>query len=613
MTWNRPLKTKPYQQSVDIWAFAAVLYHLLCACPPYEGTAIDKGAAMLDTVMNNDIDFSKLQSAGVSGDGIDFVSRMLKHDPLTRATEVECLQHPWIERTAESKPNNLRMEGTKPLDIIEEDQVVPSQFSQLSLKELPRDEIADSIMEYDTDVDELTDTRRSKRFKPNKDANRRIQDEDVTYPSLPDVQVGAMRLPSNHPQTKNRLFGEIGASMLRNLELSSYDARAALDVRYQGSGGYTSDGLANQASQNSAPSLLGTEGILYQLNMASGESAASTVSSPDGVATIAKKAPLSASAVANSRRSSQVFPLTDESTPNRAKQNRPDAPSHLSQPGGSSTDYRFYGAPKLGAHDQALQEPAAQAATAKSSIADDRGARKEHNKSGKAGARTWGFPSISSAQPAQDSPYANDHGDDRSVSASAPHEAAADEAPDTAPFPYLGVLTTLPGSVCNLTMKLEERFTFFGRDPNSHVRYEDKMDTRVPKNALDVIWWRPGIEAMLADGVDWRDVEGLIAIVHTRTSLYIRVNGVRLTRGKNRWHFGRLHTGDVITIFGPEDGELAEGKSREFLKFQCEFFAGPSAAPRDEPFIVEKEKKRKGHGKGESKPTVVDDGDVPRM
>lgn len=583
---------------------------------------------MLDTVMNNDVDFSKLQSAGVSDDGIDFVSRMLKHDPLARATEVECLQHPWIVRTADSKPNYLRMEGTASLGVIEEDQVDPSRLSQLSLTENPRAvEIADSIMEYDTDVDELTDTRRSKRFRPNKDANRGIQGEDIAYPSLPGVQVGAIRSPSNHPQTINRLFGEIGASALRNPEFLSYDARAALDVRYRGSrDGWkerhiTSDGLANQASlysQNSAPSLLGAEAMVGQLNMASLESAASTVSSPDSIASIAKTAPLPASAVVSTKRTSQVFPSADESTPKRAKPNRPDAPSQRSQPGGSSTDYGLYGSQKPSTHDQALQEPTAQATAAKTSIADDRGERKEHSKSSKASARTSGLPAISSAQPPQDSTYVNDHVNDKSVSASVPHEAA-DEASYTASSRCLGVLTSLPGSVCNIMMKLEDRFTFFGRDPASHVRYEDKMDTRVPKNALDVIWWRPGIEAMLADGMDWRDVEGLIAIVHTRTSLYIRVNGVRLTRGKNRWHFGRLHTGDVITIFGPEEGEVAEGKEREFLKFRCEFFAGPSARPREEPFIVEKEKKEKEKrpvSKGsemESKPTAISDTDVPGM
>ena len=582
---------------------------------------------MLDTVMNNDVDFSKLQSAGVSDDGIDFVSRMLKHDPLARATEVECLQHPWIMRTADGRPIIMRMEGTASLGVIEEDQINPS-LSQLSLTENPRAvEIADSIMEYDTDVDELTDTRRSKRFRHNKDANRRIQGEDIAYPSLPGVQVGAIRSPSNHPQTTNRLFGEIGASALRNPEFLSYDARTALDVRYRGSrDGWkerhvTSDGSANKASlysQNSAPSLLGAEAMVGQLNMASLESAASTVSSPDSMATIAKTAPLSASAVASSKRSSQVFPSADESTPKRAKPNRADAPSQRSQPGGSSTDYGVYGSQKPSTHDQALQEPTAQATAAKTSIADGRGERKEHSKSSKASTRTSGLPSISSAQPPQDSAYVNDHVNDKSVSASAPH-AAADEAPYTAPFPCLGVLTSVPGSVCNIVMKLEDRFTFFGRDPASHVRYEDKMDTRVPKNALDVIWWRPGIEAMLADGMDWRDVKGLIAIVHARSSLYIRVNGVRLTRGKNRWHFGRLHTGDVITIFGPEEGEMAEGKEREFLKFQCEFFAGPSATPREEPFMVEKDKKenkKRPISKGsemESKPTATSDADVPGM
>ena len=90
------MRTQPYQQSVDIWSFAAVLYHVLCLCPPYEGTM----ATMLETIMTNEVDFGKLRTAGVSNEGIDFVSAMLKRDPLARATEAQCLQHPWLAQMA---------------------------------------------------------------------------------------------------------------------------------------------------------------------------------------------------------------------------------------------------------------------------------------------------------------------------------------------------------------------------------------------------------------------------------------------------------------------------------------------------------------------------------
>lgn len=525
---------------------------------------------MLHTVMNNEVDFKKLLSAGVSYEGVDFVSRMLKHDPVARATAVECLQHPWIVRTA-GKNSRILDEGTTSLGASRDDQdesKLPQLSQMYSPGKLRQMKFMDGDTKNEIEVYDFADMHRSKRFKHSIEAKpgvKPVSGEEVEYSSLAGVHVGSSLSP-RHPSDKKRLFDEIQASALPSSRALSCDTRAELEVSYQGShdGGDSlthslgmegqqlkRDELVEQPSNHpqslsgsftgSAPSLRGAESFLNQLNMSSHESAVSEMSAR-GVTKLAETLPLSESAVASPKGVSQESPSADKSILNRAKLNHLDESVQRSQSGDSLTNCRLTASETTNTCDQALPEPSAlPTATKKTSNGSDK---------------------------------------------------AADKVAFAPPYPRLGVLTSVPGSICNATIKLDERFTFYGRDPKSHVRFEDKMDTRVPKNALDIMWWCPGIEAMLAGGQDWRDIEGLIAIIHTRTSLFIRVNGVKLTMGKNHWHFGRLHTGDVITIFGPEEGKAAEGKEGEFLKFRCEFFAGPSAKPREEPFVAEKESKK---------------------
>ncbi len=145
---------------------------------------------------------------------------------------------------------------------------------------------------------------------------------------------------------------------------------------------------------------------------------------------------------------------------------------------------------------------------------------------------------------------------------------------------------------------LTTRLTYYGRyeekkrpdlkegdyDPpfTSYV-YPHNMDARVPKNALDLVFWRPGIEDDDKKGIDWIAKDDFWAIVMTRTSGYVFVNGVKLTRGAGHTNYGKLYTGDVITIFEKGPGQ--------YLKFECEFFAGLSKARRPEghAFTVETE------------------------
>lgn len=153
------------------------------------------------------------------------------------------------------------------------------------------------------------------------------------------------------------------------------------------------------------------------------------------------------------------------------------------------------------------------------------------------------------------------------------------------PPPRLGKLTTLPGSIFETSIKLTERVTTWGRDPDSTVQYKNTKDTRVPKNAFEITFWRSGIEKAMKKGEDWAKMPNVFAIITTRANRYIKVNGVRLTRFADEgdgWLYGRLFSGDVVSVYD---------YNGEFLKFRCDFFWGASkdARPAGQLFVVEKQ------------------------
>lgn len=551
--------------------------------------------------MHTSVDYTKLKNAGVSTEGIDFVSRMLVVDPASRATEVECFRHPWLseERSKEAVPLPRSASAPRSLNPIGEDpeEQSASQMSQLSLGDLTQVEIRDSDMEYDSDVDEIADTRQSKRLKSthvHQNLGKPLGSSSgvIEYPSLP-----VNKNVSTAQSDATRLFGEIGESALRSSGVLDYNAHAALQLSLEedsheftesvdttlsysqnpksvkiGSSQLNGHGYLPRSHPLSAPSLLGTEALVGRLNMASSGSSASAVSEENISVT----------------RADPVFEtsnLPGSKRPGQGIQSGDCAQGKLAQPD---------------------EEPLSQISTSYGSSFfssaienyDQVGARdhKQNNRQ---------ISSTDTNSQAQIQQISHTDGQEFAPSAAGPSSGnttptnstlqnglSASKTGFTQPLPRFGMLTTLPGSVCDTTIKLEQRWTSYGRDPACHVEYPDPMDVRVPRAAFDIIFWCPGLEALLDSGAQWTEVEGIFPIVRTRTSLHIRVNGVKLTKGQNCWHYGRLHTGDIITVFGPSDGETKAGKEAEFLKFRCEFFKGPSAKERElgsPRFVVEKE------------------------
>lgn len=590
---------------------------------------------MLEIVMTSPLDRGRLKNAGVSNEGIDFVSKMLVVDPAGRSTEAEWLKHPWFTKTDHVDTDDVQMEGgASALDSIDGGGS-ELDASQLSLAENPLDhEIDDSEDGLTTEVDELEGGRESKRFKLGSPRGREgLPTDEISHPHLPGEPTESVYSEAAPPPAiTSRLFGEIGASALGSSGVLGYNALAALEMppeRSRDESFDTSESWINDAriisdegavstarhskgqpglvSMGAAPSLFGAEALVGQMNMTSLASSGSAAPSPESTFESRQRtskrrdaSAVPAGLVPGSRGSSQVFKsFTDHTNLRTKKFSGSEAHSNPNHSRGASTDEAVG---KVGAE---LDKPG----NPRSLVLATAAAQETTSANG--GATKVGVGSIvetdTHAQEGRTSQshHAADVRDDRSISGS--DESQVSEGPArevTSPLtfpkppPRFGTLTALPGSLCNTTIRLERRITYYGRDPSSHVQHPNMKEIRIPKNALDIIFWRPGIEAMIESGKDWSTLEDLYAIAHTRTSRNIKVNGVKLTKGEGCWNYGRLHTGDVITIFGPAEGEgdQTEGKAAvEFLKFRCEFSLGLSAQqrPADQPrFVVEKEEEK---------------------
>jgi hypothetical protein len=99
------------------------------------------------------------------------------------------------------------------------------------------------------------------------------------------------------------------------------------------------------------------------------------------------------------------------------------------------------------------------------------------------------------------------------------------------------------------------------------------MDARIPAYALEITFWAPSLEARVAAGTDWMSIPGTIAHLSTKTRKCIWVNDCELRKGEGGFQFGKLYTGDIITIYRHRN---------KFLKLKCEFYHGDSVRGRPE-------------------------------
>lgn len=553
----RPPRTSPYDQSVDMWSLGAVLFHLLCGSPPFTGRGDDRGAHMLRTIMTTDVEYDLLRGEGVSEEAIDFVSRLLRTDPQERATERELFKHSWIANVPDideySDSEDLPLEDEQ-LGIITEDVEEELDASQLSIND-------------NSDYNEIViggDSEETLLKRPRLHAETSIH-----YPSLPPIDsFSVLEVPTNlQAVTANRLFGEVTSSALRssgifgglsprNFEIKSdQSSRESMEVDSDNlSAGVYSFPVPDFT--RSAPSLLGADSLVGQLNMSPND----TSSNDPEVAGDKPGTP-------HSRSVREVTPANQEGAD-------PAQDKH------SLTEVTPKGLPFHRRIELPLPDTASESSMPRSNSFQGSSSDGDDNKQDELAvtidART-GQEIVDELPATTDGDYSDGpQMETRTIPSEIPQSLTLSNFQK--PLPLLGKLVTVPGSICDITLRLEDRMTNWGRGRLATYVYPDSMDTRIPQYAIEVTFWSPGIELM-EKKVDWREIPDVMTILSTKTTNRIWVNDVELRRGKvfddgsEIWKFGKIYTGDIITIW--QNGD-------KFLRFKCEIYHGDSARPRPE-------------------------------
>ena len=612
-------KASPYDQSVDMWSFGAVLFHVMCGKAPIMGRGDNKGAQMLNNIMTKDVDFGPLRSHGISEEAIDFIGKLLNRNPLMRPTEKDCLRHPWIRDVPDSidymDEDDVHVgihSGLEPVEELEEDFLDDEEEGAyqalFGLPEVPND----SPLAVDTD--RLNPQYQAKRRRlsadgPLKPQSLEVADgADVVYPELPETEI---EQNTDLPRTENptwmpaprpdRLFGEITPSVLESSGVLGQAAPPQADVpalRDSVEQVSVNDFVtfntaeapqiheANSEQQlqypqtlplpalpSSAPSLFGAEAQIGLLNMASPDTGASEGTSPGTT--------------------NPLTPKTREVTPSASEGNsQSKEPAVAEAPSASPPNIIF--SPFIDLEE--LEDEAAHAASMRAREASRAWNREQKAKTFKTNAESAYYSVAGKPAGTVDAARENEAGAvatgsvtnrttrfEQAQSPSSYYSTDSTRDGFAKPLPRLGKLSPLPGSAPSATIYLGEQMTSWGRDPRSRVGcnivHADKNDVRVPKRALHITFWAPGIEERVQRGEDWMKVSGICTILSTSTSHCIWVNDVALhaeSKEGDARLYGKIYTGDIITIFQSQDAK--EG----FLKFRVEIGYGASAAKRPE-------------------------------
>lgn len=591
--------------------------------------------------------------SGVSQHAIDFLARMLVIDPSQRPSDVECLAHPWVATNLreDESDEDLRSYTQESLDNArtrDTERANPAELSafasQLSIAGIPGGQRA-NIEEEDLasqGPEESYDMAQPKR----KRTGEHDLDDEISDPSL-DEYVDDL-VPANlgrqiiQPPPR-KMYGEIDPSALRSSGTLGRNAHAALelptqghhdlamsDSHYEGESEISitdfpnAQGLLPHApltsgarSGGAAPSLFGAEAMVEELNMDSPMADAPSQDTDDQLTTskleaTADQMQQTTAGGAHSRNSSNSSQGLYSATP-------PQSPKRTKEPVPSSRGSRGP-TTQLGSNAALVSGPQKFDAATPGNSSTDQQAASAAAKKEIASTTPTAAPKddlIQADLPLTTQPQPADTPSSSTTKASEPTNPAKTAPPSTnlpSPATDLGTLTPLPGSAPSPTIKLVNRTTSFGRVPvgDSQVVWPDPKDTRVPKFAFDIIFWRPGVDRDLKVNpkLNWQAFEDIAAIITTRTSQCIWVNGVGLRRGTDCYMYGKIHTGDIITVFEPQAGAKLTGKASESLKFKVEIKIGKSKVPRKEGqlFKVEVEKEHFEKAKRESRESSVKSG-----
>ncbi|KAF2756696.1 Pkinase-domain-containing protein [Pseudovirgaria hyperparasitica] len=564
-----------YSQSVDIWSFAAVLWFALCGQPPFKGITDTNGKGMFNQITTTDLDDTPLRQEVVSDDAIDLLHRMLDTDPSRRLTEVDCLKHPWLNDGSVILDNSS-------LGVIQEEEVdsdveeglehtwdpasagAEQEFSQMSLGAQHQgfdDEYEPNPLDSPEFKAMVTRPYPSKRFKSDplfpRNQTRDLDMEDMRDDSSDSIHGptagDSQTLPD--PQARQvdrnpRLFGEIGGSALHSSGVLNARTHQALDLRDASTSTDDSEFVDLNMSRSydlASPtglSLEGTDSRFRDMELIQDQAAPSLHTFSEGTNGVhSPHTPnVPPSTVTNLSGSSGKEEETPKATaqPFNRRAEIPISASSFFDPHDPSTHNVEY-ASRVSGIDFS-QQPHAYVTSRNAAIALANNPITPKD-----------LPSSQSA-PGTDS--------------------AESSSQFVRPNTRLGRLTSID-SIANITINLDSPYTSFGRWPECSVQYRPVDDSRVPKKAFEIWFHHPEIKEYLENGQDFTQLEGLHTGITTWSSQGIWINGVHLTKlDKNgRTNFGRIHTGDIITVFKNPETKMK-------LQFKVELFKGEGAKVR---------------------------------
>jgi serine/threonine protein kinase len=605
---------KRYSDRVDMWSFGAVLFHVLCNRPAVMCEKDDNTAnRMLAKIMTEDINFFPLYHVDVSEEAVDFISNLLKRNPVLRPTPKACFEHAWIAEVADlmdymnldDEMPAYRGQGLAPVE--EGDQEADQEADQNLLTrsdEAAYGQIFGQAEGLTAGYPNVAGERVSKRQRLTPGAKTTAITQpptEVTYPKLPDVSGPTGPLAAD--TRGERLFGEITASALRSSGVfGAATAPVTLPALQNGveqisvndfatfetneplpSTGEASDQPLQYpraldipgALPSSAPSLFGAEAQIGQLNMASPEAGHSEGTTPDT--------------------GNPMTPETRELTPAPMPLTESDVTSSseaaasrvLEEPVFSR--YIDLKIPPSLAHDtEFVKEFNARQAEAK-----ERRARKAKARAQTFSAAQCSLQEVRELAKTVDARVGKglDSQSNSTQGAAQQFSRRVDLPPLDSLYPTstttadgftkpprrFGKLTTLPGSYTDVTIYINSRLTSWGRGMACNAPYDDKTDIRIPHYAIQITYHAPDMDARVERGQPWETSPGIHTVVSTKASTCIWVNDVELRSESSEEQctfYGKIYTGDIITVYQSPDPKGS------FLKFRVEMNYGDSARRR---------------------------------
>ncbi|KAI5294520.1 hypothetical protein KEM52_003831 [Ascosphaera acerosa] len=570
--WSQRRKRRPrsrtYDQSVDIWSYAAVMFHLLTGRPPFAPTAADRqGAAMLRKIMTTDPNWHLLEDIGASQLARDFLQTVIRRFPEERPSDYAIISLAWLQSVDSEtdyqqfvdKADQARQRLGKLVPRADEHHFGFDErgeycdearwkrrqdrerhwlqefaqkhgFSRAAYIRFEKDLMAKHLEEPVDGNDQSLGSgsaAHSSKAPPSEGGDppvavfsdeipqEPVQHDDVPQPPV-DQEAQAPQTPAKSVKRQRLEDFARSIAITASLSLKHWDpdwgARPSLDERNVFAHGIRiAGGNGREPTPATSP---------RKRNPSSGD--------------LGYDRPIKSA-------------RTDYN--NRAENARPDARSgtETSNGRGKRRDVSGRRPPEVRLAEISPHERE---------------------------------PSSDELQPATSTVL--------QVSAGHPNpfgalERRAQTRALRAPYVELGKLVPVQGSFYPYPVSLHERLTSWGRGLNASIQYPDPYDHRVPKYALEVAFWAPRIEEEIANGVNWKTVPRICTILGTQASGSIYVNGVELRKENKQGTarcFGKIYSGDIITIYKDKTC---------FLAFRCVLFHGEGRMKRpvrERPFRI---------------------------